>query len=658
MTREPRKPLLVGIDTGGTFTDLVAVVDGALRVHKVPSTPADPSEAVLRGLGELLGGRRPDVFTYSSTVATNALLERKGARVALVTNERFEDLIEIGRQNRSELYALSPGRPEPLVPRALRFGIAERTLYDGRVERRPTAAALARLRARLARAGVDAVAICLLHAYANPAGERAVARALGRLGVPLSVSSALLPEYREVERLSTTVINAYVAPRMGGHLARLERRVRARRFRVMQSDGTAIRAAEAGAGPMRTILSGPAAGVVGAAGLAASLGVSRFITFDMGGTSTDVSLFDGEPQRRTLSAPAGYPLRTPVIDIHTVGAGGGSIARVDAGGSLKVGPESSGADPGPACYGKGEEPTVTDANLVAGRLVPGSFLGGRMRLDAARAGRVLARLGRGMGASAEDAALGVIRVVVSNMERAIRVITVERGFDPRELALLAFGGAGPMHAAELARSLGIRHVILPRHPGLLCATGALAAPVGRERSLTIRILDPDYETLVRRARPLIDETRRDLVREGVAAGAIGYALAADLRSAGEAYEIEVPLRRSFREDFHAAHRRLFGHSAAGDVALELVNLRVRATAAAPPFRAPRLRPGRARPHARQRVRVAGGGTVEAPVYARDGLGSGARLRGPALLVEMSSTAWIPPGFGVRVDAGGNVHLEE
>ena len=654
--RAPRT--IVGVDIGGTFTDLVVIVDGELRVHKTRSTPADPAQAVRRGLSDLLGSARVDVFTYSSTVATNALLEKKGARVVLVTNAGFEDLIEIGRQNRAHLYALAPSRPEPLVTRAHRIGVAERTLFDGTIATPLTAREIARVRNRVVKARPEAIAICLLHSYANGESERRLADALAGMGVHVTVSHELMPEYREVERLSTAIINAYVAPKMVAHLTGLERDVAARRFRVMQSSGTAVRSAIVCEQPMRTILSGPAAGVVGVARLARSFGVDRFITFDMGGTSTDVSLYDGGPRRRTLSEPEGYPLKTPVIDIHTVGAGGGSIARVDAGRSLKVGPKSAGSDPGPACYGTGRDPTVTDANLVAGRLVAERFLGGRMTLDAARAREAISRLARAMKTTPEAAARGVLRVVNASMERAIRVITVERGVDPRQLALIAFGGAGPMHACELALNLGIRHVILPRTPGLLCAVGALAAPLGREEAVTIRLVEPDTEALLRRARPLVRRLERDLVREGASARTVTHEISADLRYRGESWEIAVPLGKWWRRDFDDAHRRLFGH-AAPDAEVEAVSLRVRVNAPEAGFQPPRERAARRlapRPSGSVRVALARG-QREVPVIERDSLRAGARLPGPALLVELSSTAWVPPGFSGRVDEGGNLHLE-
>jgi len=657
--------VIIGIDTGGTFTDLVAMVGGRLRVHKVLSTPEDPARAVVAGLKAMLEGEPdgpkpkllPDLVTYSSTVATNALLERKGARVLLLTNAGFEDLVEIGRQNRLDLYSLAPGRPRPLVARAQRLGVAERTYFDGKVALRLTAAELHRVRRAAASSRADSIAVCLLHSYANGTSERRLARALAPLGLPLSVSHRLLAEYREFERLSTTVVNAYVAPRMSSHLGRLEHDLRAGRLRVMQSNGSAIGARLARDEPVRTILSGPAAGVIGAAALVRATGVDRFITFDMGGTSTDVSLFDGRAAIRTLSHPGGYAVRTPVIDIHTVGAGGGSIAAVDAGGSLEVGPRSAGADPGPACYGRGEAPTVTDANLVAGRLVAENFLGGAMRLYPARAARAIGGLGRAMRTDAIGAAGGVIRVVNANMERAVRVITVERGLDPRDFALMAFGGAGPMHACELALDLGIRHIVLPRNPGLLCAWGALQAPLGREYSLTVRETAPQYRRLAARAAPMLARARRELVAEGASRAQIRATLFVDVRYRGQSYEIEVRLTPRFAAEFHAAHRRIFGHAAPA-AAVEVVNLRLRATAPGAAAAPERLGRSEGRPSPARRVQVVAGGRTRAvPVYAREAIGAGARIRGPAIVVELSATAYVAPEFTLRTDGFGNLHLE-
>ncbi len=659
MRSHPRKSdlILVGIDTGGTFTDLVALIDGHLRVHKLPSTPHDPAAAVIDGLKVLLHDQSVAIINYSSTVATNALLEKKGARVALITDRGFEDLIEIGRQNRTDLYALAPRRPDPLVPRSMRFGVGGRTFFDGQIEVPLEAQELDDLRMKITRARPDALAICLLHSYANPASENAVASTLAPLNLPLSISHRVMPEYREYERLSTTVVNAYVAPRMVSHLERLASQLTGSRLRVMQSNGSAIGVALACAEPVRTLLSGPAAGVVGAAAMVTTLGVDRFITFDMGGTSTDVALFDRRAKIRTLSYPAGYPVRTPVIDIHTVGAGGGSLVSLDAGGVLQVGPESAGADPGPACYGRGERPTVTDADLIAGRLLPENFLGGAMRLYPDRAARALAPLAAAMRTKAPLAARGVLRVVNANMERAIRVITVERGFDPRDFALLAFGGAGPMHACELALDLGLRHVILPLNPGLLCARGALTAALGRELSLTVRDANPNLRRLQQRAQPLIDRARADLIAEGAPATSIRHELWADMRYRGQSYELEVRLGPKFIDEFHNLHRKTFGH-ATPDTAIEVVNLRLRASALAPSIKPPRLKSSSRKPSPNSHTSVMIDAAFRSiPVYARDRLGAGAHLKGPLLVTELSTTAYVPPEFDLRVDSYGNIHLE-
>ncbi len=656
-TASPRNPTIIGVDTGGTFTDIAAVIDGELRLHKLLSTPHDPAAAVLEGVRALLGDSVAQTLTYSSTVATNALLERRGARVALFTNAGFEDLIEIGRQNRTDIYALAPARPQPLVSRAMRFGVAERTLFDGQMALELDAAERRRIAKAAAASRAQSFAVCLLHSYANPHSEEAVAEILAPLGRPLSISHRILPEYREFERLSTTVVNAYVAPLMVEHLERLERELPARRLRIMQSDGNAIGAELARHEPVRTILSGPAAGVVGAAGMARAFGVDRFITFDMGGTSTDVSLYDRRANVRSLSYPAGYPVRTPVIDIHTVGAGGGSVARVDEGGSLKVGPESAGADPGPACYGRGEEPAVTDADLIAGRLVAANFLGGRMRLFPDRAQRAIGQLSRAMKCGLDAAAMGVLRVVNANMARAVRLITVERGFDPRDFALLAFGGAGPMHACDLASELGIRHVILPRNPGLACAWGALNAPLGREYSLTVRRVSPSYAEMGRLMRPLIKRASAEMAAQDVAPSKLEIEMWADMRYHGQSFELKVPLTPRFVEEFHRVHERTFGY-AARDAAVELVNLRLAARAHEYEHRPRRIgRKSRAPAPIDRISAIADGRRRTIPVYQRDRLGAGTRLRGPLLIVELSATAYVAPGFEMRVDDFGNIHLE-
>jgi N-methylhydantoinase A len=391
--------------------------------------------------------------------------------------------------------------------------------------------------------------------------------------------------------------------------------------------------------------------------MARAFGVDRFITFDMGGTSTDVSLFDRRANIRSLSYPAGYPVRTPVIDIHTVGAGGGSLARIDEGGSLKVGPDSAGADPGPACYGRGEEPTVTDADLIAGRLMAANFLGGRMRLFPQRAQSAVGRLSRAMKCRLDDAARGVLRVVNANMARAVRLITVERGFDAREFALLAFGGAGPMHACDLAIELGIRHVILPCNPGLACAYGALNAALGREYSLTVRRIAPAMRELEKLMRPLVTRAHSEMAAQGVGRSQVEIELWADLRYHGQSFELKVPLTPRFLEDFHRAHERTFGYAARG-VAVEVVNLRLAARAREYAHRPRRIARAARAPAPIGRISaLAGSRRLTIPVYQRDQLGAGIRLRGPLLLVELSATGYVAPDFAMRLDDFGNVHLE-
>jgi N-methylhydantoinase A len=460
----------IGVDAGGTFTDFVIFHDdGRLESFKLRSNPAAPASVILAGIRRATRGRRAEVV-HGSTVATNALLERKGARTAFVTTEGFRDLVFIGRQNRPELYNLTPAPRSPLIPAELCFGVSERTYSGGAVEKKPSAAELQRLHRKMRDAGVESVAICFLHSYQNPANEQAAAAILTR-GFYRSVSHELVPEYREYERAATTLINAYVGPLMDAYLAELE----SHDISLMQSNGGHITAGEARRQAVRTILSGPAGGVVGAAAAAAAGGFERILGFDMGGTSTDVSLAEGRPTLTTEASVDSFPIRVPVLDIHTVGAGGGSIARVDVGGLLRVGPESAGADPGPACYGKGERATVTDAHVVLGRISAGQFLGGEMRIDVSRAEAAVDRIARRLSLDRVAAAEGIVRVANANMERAIRVVSVERGRDPRDFALVAFGGCGGLHACEIASELGIRVVVVPQMAGALSALGMLLA---------------------------------------------------------------------------------------------------------------------------------------------------------------------------------------
>jgi len=655
--RAGRGRAIIGIDTGGTFTDFILVDRSGARVLKVLSTPADPSRAVRSGLSMLLGDAVAARITYGSTVATNALLQRSGARVCLVTTRGFEDVIEIGRQARPELYALEPRPPRPLVGRADRIGVAERVAFDGRrivpLTRRAIASVLRRVRLRRP----EAVAVALLHSYANPAHERALGRALAALGVPISLSAGLVREDREYERTSTTVLNAYVAPAMSRHLTRVAASARRAPMLVMQSNGGAVAASLAAREPVRTILSGPAGGVIGAVQIATRAGLTRILTLDMGGTSTDVALVDGTIAQRRDWTIEGMAVRVPAIDIHTVGAGGGSIARRDAGGLLAVGPESAGADPGPACYGRGTEPTVTDANLVLGRLDPSEFLGGELRVDGRRAAVAIARLASVLGISRLRAAEGVVRVANAAMARALRKVSVERGHDPRDFVLVAFGGAAGVHACELAAALGVREVLVPHHPGVLSAAGIGHAHLARDRALTVRAIGPPIAMLLRLLAPI----RRHAIAELRAEGARGRLVArafAQVRYSGQAHEIEVPLVAAYRRLFDAAHQRLYGH-AAPDRPVEVVALRMTVTddgGGRRPRRSPRMPPARTLPTPGSHVFVWQGRRRRAARYARATLAPGSSFKGPALLVEYSSTVLVPPGWQARVDAGRNLRL--
>ena len=480
---------MLGVDVGGTFTDLVrADADGALTVVKTPSSPEDPAQPLLNGILEL-GVSADEEIVHGSTAATNAVLEGTGARVALVTTRGFEDVIEIGRQTRSALYDLNIPPRRTLVPRELRFGVTERVTAEGQVLVALDETDLRAVVQAVVASGAEAVAVSLLFSFLHPEHEEAVGRELRRRMGPegsVSLSSTVLPEFREYERTSTTVLNAYVTPTVARYLARLQRNL-SNEVRIFSSSGGSMTIDETAERPVQTLLSGPAGGVTGAFAIAKAAGFDRVITLDMGGTSTDVALCPGEIPRTTEGEVAGFPVRLQTVDIWTVGAGGGSLAYVDAGGALAVGPMSAGADPGPAAYGKADGPTVTDANVVLGRLPASTRLGGRVRLDGDAAERALSALGRRMGANADAAALGVVNVANSNMERALRRVSVERGHDPREYSLVAFGGAGPLHACELAAALEIRRIIVPSHPGVTSAMGMLLSDAVRDRSRTVMV---------------------------------------------------------------------------------------------------------------------------------------------------------------------------
>ena len=653
--------MTVGVDTGGTFTDVVVELGGRTHTFKVLSTPDDPARAVLAALAEAastLGRHTLRRLTYGTTVATNAMLERRGARTALVTTAGFEDVLEIGRQARPDLYALEPEVPAPLVDRQARVGIEERTLFDGKILRAPSAGAIRRVVAKLERMRVESIAICLLHATANPKHERALARALAALGVPISVSSTLAPAPGEYERSATTVANAYVRPVVETHLRTLRRHTGAQTLHVMQSNGGAIGIVIAGREPIRTMLSGPAGGVAAAAAVARRARCAASITFDMGGTSTDVAFVESSAARRSTTEIGGVPIRTPSLDIHTVGAGGGSIASVDDGGALRVGPESAGAVPGPACYGSGDAPTVTDANLVLGRLRADAFLGGRMSLDIARAERAMTRLARAMGArSSVEAAEGVVRVIENTMERAIRVITVERGIDPRGSVLLPFGGAAGLHACGLAENLGIREILVPLDPGLLSAHGMLEASVVRDAYMPMRTERPTHRELARSASSLAKKARNELIDQGIDRSRIGIESFLELRYAGEGSTLEVALAPGFEARFHELHMRVL-HSASAARPIECCGVRVvaRAEPGAVKRQAAAVRDATSR-RPRHVALHLDGRSRRVPLLRREAMRTGDRVRGPALVAEFSATLLVRPGWTLRSDSAGNLRME-
>ena len=656
----------VAIDTGGTFTDCVYLAGGELQVRKVFSTPTNPAQAVLDGLERIGAGKAIDV-RHGTTVGTNTMLERKGAQVAFVTTAGFEDTIAIGRQTRSKLYDWFVPLPVCLVPRELRFGVPERVSAEGEILRSPTEEELEILVNQVRGSGAEAIAISLLFSFANPETERRVEAALACLGLPISTSHRILPEFREYERASTTVVNAYLAPRMQNYLLHLEECVTTHhgggRVDVMQSSGGIISARRAAPEPVRTVLSGPAGGVIGACQVARWAGFQNIIGFDMGGTSTDVFLAHaGSAQLTRESIVAGVPISLPMLDIHTAGAGGGSIARFDAGGMLRVGPESAGSEPGPICFGRGTRPTVTDANLLLGRLDQSSFLGGGVALDRQRTEQIMGEQ-KGPLASAQEFASGILRVVETQMEKAIRVISIERGHDPRQFTLVAFGGGGPLHACSLARALRIPAVLIPAMPGALSAVGILLADAVRDYSRTVMLPGDAIENIGHH----FAELEHTGVAEFTADGMQGVAQrTVDVRYRRQGYELNVPfdVRSPSQaiEAFHRLHQQRYGFCDLRKP-VEIVNLRLRMVAAAesytPAYREPVPGDGRAACYAERTLHF-GSKSMPARHYRREGLTPGDAIRGPAIITEYTSATVLPPGCTAHVDGYRNlvVSVEE
>jgi N-methylhydantoinase A len=673
----------IGVDTGGTFTDIVMHINGTLFTHKVLSTPQNPANAVIRGVGEILHKQNTDAeqveIVHGSTVATNALLERRGARIALVTTKGFEDVLEIGRQARPNLYDFFVERPAPLVPTERRFGISERTLHTGEIQTEIEPSELDALATQLATLELDAIGICFLFAYVNPQNEQIVAEHLSsRLDIPVSCSHEVLPEYREYARFSTTVANAYIRPTLERHLSTLtESKQFPESFRLMLSNGGSVSARNFESAGIRTVLSGPAGGVIGAYQIAKTAGYDQIITFDMGGTSTDVSLCNSGISLTTESTISGLPIKVPLIDIHTVGAGGGSIATVDAGGALRVGPESAGADPGPICYGNnGEDVTVTDANLYLGRIAATQFLGGAMSLDTDKPRTHIEEFAKRLGVPPLQAADGILKVANAAMERAIKVTSVERGFDTRDFTLVSFGGAGGLHATFMAENLGIKTVLIPPNGGLLSAYGMLFADVVKDYSQTVlwqlEKSNEDSENLVKALNAgfdtLLIRAVNEMAMEGFAPHQLKIDRSLDMRYEGQSYELNIPCfteehDRSSEivvliEKFHTAHELRFGY-ARTDAPVEVVNLRLTATAetAKPPIQSvPFADADASEAFTVQNPVIFEGEALPTDFYRREALRPGNQIAGPAIVTEFSATTVIPPNFSAVVDTYQNLIL--
>lgn len=650
--------MLIGVDTGGTFTDFIYKDNGNWRTYKLLSTPHNPAEAVLEGIKRVTGDKESRIV-HGSTVAANAVLELKGAKTALVTNKGFEDVIEIGRQNREELYSLNYQRRPHFVPSELRFGVKGRINASGKEDEPFDEAEAIETAQKISELGAASTAVCFFFSFLNPDHEKRMGKILAEFGISVSLSHEILREFREFERMSTTLINAYVLPVMHSYIKNIVDNVQEDNLVIMQSNGGRISAKTAADEPVRTVLSGPAGGVVGAFEIGQTSGFKNLITFDMGGTSTDVALVDETLPLTYDSQVSGFPLRVPMIDIHTVGAGGGSIARIDQGGALAVGPKSAGADPGPVCYGKGDELTVTDANLFLGRLQPEFFLGGRMKLDKIRPQPYFKKMADKMEIEPTELAEGICSVANAAMERAVRVISVERGYDPREFTLVSYGGAGGMHAVFLARLLNIPRVLIPKNCGILSALGMLMADVIRDYSLTVMLEGSftDFEELEKHFSFLEEQGLTDLTKEGLQLENIFFERCLDMRYKGQSYEITVPFKNNYAACFHAFHEKRYGYSSQ-EKEMEIVNVRLKAKGLTdkPKFKRKK------EPHTLalekalvdSREVVFDGRIYNTEVFARNKLGWGSKLKGPAVVVDYYSTIVFPPETIGEVDRYDNM----
>ena len=654
-----------GVDIGGTFTDLVLSDRGRLRIHKLLSTPHNPARSMLEGLEIITPGGTTALtqVAHGSTVATNAILERKGARSALITTAGFRDVLFIGRQERPMLYDLHPTIPPPLIPRQRCYEVPERLDFRGDLLQPLDMDALDRALEQIERDGVDSIAVCLLFSYVNDRHEQMIKQRILERGIvkdewQIVLSSQVLPEFREYERASTIALEAYVRPVMSGYIGQLEADLpRRTSLRIMKSDGGVMRASRVRQQAIHTALSGPAAGVMGAYYVAKTAGFDKIITLDMGGTSTDVALIDGQPQPRPESSIDDLPLRVRMLDIETIGAGGGSIARVDAGGALRVGPESAGAKPGPVVYGAGgESVTLSDANAILGRLDADHFLGGNMPLDLGAGIEAMGALARQVGFSTIATAKGVVDIANVNIDRAIRRVSIARGHDPRDFTLVAFGGAGPLHACEAAERLDIPRVLIPHTPGVLCALGLLIADVAVDYSRSVMMLaTPECVAgLEAMQRDLLKQARTELQREETSEQDMRFIVSVDMRYLGQAYELNLPFSASLVEDFHDLHEATYGHALRARK-VEIVNLRAQGTGIVekPEIEYQEVRAHVALPFAQKESPL--GATIK--LFHRVALNAGDTFSGEALVFQMDSTTYVPSGWQASVDGYMNIVMQ-
>jgi len=666
----------IGVDIGGTFTDFVIFdeVECLVKSFKLLSTPLSPEQVVLEGIDKIFSSIRSDntqaVLVHGSTVATNTLIERKGASSALITTKGFKDVLKIGRQTRSNIYGLCTDESLSLLDDDRCFEISERITAEGDVLEPLAVDEIPNLIHQLQKNNVRSVAVSLLFSFIYPKHEQIIAEELRNSGFFVSISSEIIPEFREFERTSTTVVNAYVTPVLDEYMGRLEGKLPddVKRLRIMQSNGGTISVSKARVMGVNSILSGPAGGVVGALYVSQMSGIDQIITLDMGGTSTDVSLLQGDTKLTTENVIDGIPIRLPMIDIHTVGAGGGSIAHIDAGGALKIGPNSAGSHPGPACYGLGgNHPTVTDANLVLGRILPEQFLGGKMQVDKTLANHVLTQLGKQakLGESSEltiaqTTALGIIQVTNAHMERALRLISVQRGYDPRDFTLIGFGGAGGLHVCELARALHIRQVVVPRGASTMSALGMIGADVIKDYVRTVMLpSDTSYSELLRMMKVMVIRAQLDMEAEIISDDNTCLETTLDMRYRGQSYELNVPLTQDYQTDFHRAHLQAYGHNNCDD-AIEIVNLRLRCIGLVSAVPIPKTE-ARATDISSALVgnssMVMSDEIINANIYHGDLLEPGHVISGPGLIVYSDTTVLMSHEDSALVDPWYNLVLE-